>query len=56
MDDLLAGTLFSLFTEFLCRDIVQRRLPLLPPPVENIPLQAEHYSGPGKKVFAFPPE
>ncbi len=29
MDDLLAGTLFSLPMEFQCRDIVQRRLPLL---------------------------
>jgi hypothetical protein len=24
--------------------------------VENIPLQAERYSGSGQKVFAFPPE
>jgi hypothetical protein len=56
MDFLLAGTLFSLFREFLCRDIVQRRCPSCSSPVENIPLQAERHSGEPQKLFIFPPE
>jgi hypothetical protein len=56
MDDLLAGTLFSLWMEFQCRLIVQRRCTSCCLPVENIPLQAEHHSGRRAKVFAFPPE
>ena len=44
MDDLLAGTLFSLWMEFQCRLIVQRRCTSCCLPVENIPLQAEHHS------------
>jgi hypothetical protein len=56
MDDLLAGTLFSLFMEFQCRDIVQRCCTSCSSPVENIPLQAERHSGKGQKLFAFPPE
>jgi hypothetical protein len=56
MDNLLAGTLFSLFMEFLCRLIVQRRHLDGSSSVENTPLQAERYSGAPQKVFAFPPE
>src|SRR5882724_4884040 len=56
MDDLLAGTLFSLCMEFQCRLIVQRCCTSCCLPVENIPLQAEHHSGRRAKVFAFPPE
>jgi hypothetical protein len=36
--------------------IVLRRHTSCCPPVENIPLQAEHHSGRRAKVFAFPPE
>jgi hypothetical protein len=42
--------------EFHCPVIVQRRLFLLRPPVENIPLQAERHSGERQKLFTFPPE
>jgi hypothetical protein len=56
MDNLLAGTLFSLFMEFLCRLIVQRRHLDGSSSVENTPLQAERHSGAPQKVFAFPPE
>jgi hypothetical protein len=56
MDNLLAGTLFSLSMEFQCRVIVQRRrAPLL--------LACGKHSAPSrtpfrqaKKLFAFPPE
>jgi len=54
MDDLLAGTLFSLCMEFQCRLIVQRRCTSCCLPVENIPLQGEHHSSKRAKVFAFP--
>jgi len=57
MDFLLAGTLFSLFMEFQCRVIVQRRYGLLRfASVENIPLQAERHSGGRQELFAFPLE
>jgi hypothetical protein len=47
MDDLPAGTLFSLRMEFQCQLIVQRRCTSCSLPVESIPLQAEHHSGDG---------
>jgi hypothetical protein len=56
MDFLLAGTFISFIVEFQCQLIVQRCSPAYGPPVENIPLQAERYSGRRQKLFAFPPE
>jgi hypothetical protein len=56
MDNLLAGTLISLFVEFQCRIIVQRRCRSSCLSVIDIPLQAERHSGRQQQLFAFPPE
>lgn len=53
MDNLLAGTLFSLLMEFQCRVIVQRLSTYRGSPVENIPLEAERDSARRQKLFTF---